>query len=127
MGKENRMSKAWDDVMALKDAGKAEARGAANTLNDDDLNTIAGTVDFFGGDYRQDILDLRTFRYRVFDWLAMRIQGRHSGSEADKEATKVLAYSFIKSGGVPSKFIEDLRVTDYDIDTSYKSIKLEDE
>lgn len=120
------MSSTWDNVMALKDAGKAEAKGVANTLDDDDLNTICGLVDFFGGDYRQDIFDLRTARYRVFDWLAMRVQGRHSGSEADKEATKVLAYSFIKSGGVPSKFIEDLRITDYDIDHSYKEIELED-
>lgn len=114
----------WEQVMALKANGAAEAKGSANLLDDDDLNTICGLIDFFGGDYRQDIWDLRTARYRVFDWLAMRVQGRHSGSEGDKEATKVMAYSFIKSEGVPSKFIEDLRVTDYDIDHSYKGIEL---
>lgn len=120
------MNDTWDKVMSFKTVGAKEAKGVANTLNDDDINTICGTIDFFGGDYRQDIFDLRVARYRVFDWLAMRVQGRHSGSEADKEATKVLAYSFIKSGGVPSKFIEDLRYTDYDIDHSYQSIELED-
>ena len=118
------MNETWDKVMALKEAGKSEARGVANTLSDDDLNTILGTIDFFGGNYQLDIFDLKTARYRVFDWLAMRVQGRHSGSEADKEATKVLAYSFIKSGGVPSKFIQDLRETDYDIDHSYQEIEL---
>jgi hypothetical protein len=116
----------WEQVMALKSNGSKEARGVANTLSDDDLNTICATIDFFGGDYRLDVLDLKHIRYRVFDWLAMRIQGRHSGSAQDKLATKVLAYSFIKSDGIPSKFIEDLRVTDYEIDTSYNTIELED-
>jgi hypothetical protein len=118
------MNETWNKVMALKSAGVKEAKGVANKLDDDDLNTICGTIDFFGGNYQMDIFDLKVARYRVFDWLAMRVQGRHSGSEADKEATKVLAYSFIKSGGVPSKFIQDLRETDYDIDTSYKEIEL---
>lgn len=116
----------WEQVMSLRSKGAKESRGVANTLSDDDLNTICATIDFFGGDYRQDIFDLKTIRYRVFDWLAMRVQGRHSGSSQDKLVTKVLAYSFIKSDGVPSKFIEDLRVTDYDIDTSYNTIELED-
>ncbi len=119
-----KMNDTWHKVMSFKEAGKSEAEGLANILDDDDLNTICGTIDFFGGDYRQDIWDLRTAKYRVFDWLAMRVQGRHSGSEADKEATKVLVYSFIKSGGVPSKFIQDLRETDYDIDKSYNDIEL---
>lgn len=114
------MKSTWEQVMALKDAGKEEAKGVANTLSDYDIQTIIATIDFFGGDYRQDIADLKMFRYRVFDWLAMRVQGR-----GDSEtATKVLAHSFIKVGGVPSKFIEDLQVTDYDIDDSWKSISL---
>lgn len=118
------MNETWDKVMALKDAGRSEAKGSANQLSIEDLETIIGTIDFFGGNYQMDIFDLRVARYRVFDWLAMRVQGRHSGSEGDKEATKVLVHSFLKSEGVPSKFIDDLRSTDYDIDDSYKSIKL---
>lgn len=115
----------WEKVMALKSAGKSEANGVANTLDKYDIDTILGTVDFFGGDYRQDYFDLAFCKYRVFDWLAMRVQGRHSGSVHDVEATKVLVHSFLKSGGIPSKFIQDLRETDYDIDKSYKSIELE--
>lgn len=117
------MNDTWDKVMSFKNKDKRK-NGVANNLTDDELNTICALVDFFGGDYRQDIFDLKMARYRVFDWLAMRVQGRHSGSEGDKEATKVLAYSFIKSEGDVDKFIEDLRVTDYDIDHSYKTIEL---
>ena len=109
----------WERVMELKPKDDMK-RGLANTLSDDDLNTICGLIDFFGGDYRQDIFDLKVARYRVFDWLAMRVQGRGDG----REATKVLAYSFIKSGGVVSKFIEDLRITDYDIDNSWTELEL---
>lgn len=123
--------------MALKGKDDRVSKGA-NTLSDDEIEVILGTVDFFGGDYRQDFQDLSPHakarvngkvmsfapRYRVFDWLAMRVRGRHSGTAADEQATKVLAYSFIKSGGVVSKFIEDLRVTDYDIDDKYQEVEL---
>lgn len=126
------MNETWDKVMALKDAGRSEAKGSANQLSIEDLETIIGTIDFFGGNYQRDIFDLRVARYRVFDWLAMRVQGRRTAPdqpkyEGDKEATKVLVHSFLKSEGVPSKFIDDLRSTDYDIDHSYKSIKLPEE
>lgn len=118
-------STTWDKVMSFKNKDTRH-KGVANTLTMDELETIVATVDFFGGDYRQDIFDLKTARYRVFDWLAMRVQGRHSGSAHDLNVTKVFAHSFIKSDGDVDKFIQDLRETDYDIDTSYKSIELED-
>lgn len=118
------MSDTWNKIVALQGAGKSEAKGVANTLSDDDLNTICGLIDFFGGDYRQDIWDLRVARYRVFDWLGMRVMGRRSEDVGDEQATKVLAYSFIKSGGVPSKFIDDLRVTDYDIVREWEALEL---
>lgn len=118
------MMTTWERVMALKGAGVSEAKGFANTLSEDDRQTIYATIDFFGGSYQQDIFDLKIAQYRVFDWLAMRIQGRHSGSENDKVATQVLVYSFLKAGGVPSKFIDDLRVTDYQIVTDWEEIEL---
>lgn len=114
----------WSKVMALKANGKAEAKGVLNLLSKDNVNTVVGTIDFFGGDYRQDIFDLWTAKYRVFDWLAMRVQGRNSGSASDIAATKVLVYSFLKVDGVPSKFIQDLRETDYDINTEWEKIEL---
>lgn len=114
----------WDIIMSFEKAGKDEAKGVANTLSMEDLETIVGTIDFFGGDYQQDIFDLKLAKYRVFDWLAMRVRGRHSDSPSEVTVNKVLAHSFIKSRGVPSDFIKDLRETDYDIDTSYESISI---
>ena len=108
----------WDKVMACKKAD-TRSKGVANNLTDDEVSTIVGTVDFFGDDYRQDIWDLKTARYRVFDWLAMRVQGRGA-----PESTKVLAYSFLKCGGDIDKWVDDLRSTDYDIDESWKEIQL---
>ena len=113
----------WEKVMALKDKDDMH-KGVANTLQDHDIETIIATIDFFGGNYRQDLMDLKTFRYRVFDWLAMRVQGRHSNEPAEDTCTKVLVHSFLKSEGVPSKMLQDLRETDYDIDASYEAIAL---
>lgn len=112
------MSETWDKVMACK---KADTRhkGVANTLTLDEIETIVATVDFFGDDYRQDVFDLKQARYRVFDWLAMRVQGRGA-----PESTKVLAYSFLKVEGDIDKFIDDLRSTDYDIDHKWEAVEL---
>lgn len=108
----------WDKVMACKPADTRH-KGVANTLTDDELETIIATVDFFGDDYRQDIFDLKVARYRVFDWLAMRVQGRGA-----PESTKVLAYSFLKCEGNIDKWIQDLRETDYDINEAWRDIEL---
>lgn len=129
----------WDKVMSFKKADKRNV-GGANNLTTDEVETIIATIDFFGGKITQDLADLGSVevqrniagrvitpfapRYRVFDWLAMRVQGRHSGNAQDINATKVLAHSFIKSKGDVDKFIQDLRETDYDVDDSYKNIEL---
>lgn len=108
----------WDKVMAQK-PNDTRHKGVANNLTDDELETIIGTIDFFGDDYRQDIFDLKIARYRVFDWLAMRVQGRGA-----PESTKVLAHAFLKVDGDIDRWIDDLRVTDYDIDHSWEKIEL---
>jgi len=109
----------WQKVMAL---GTKDTRhhGVANNLKPDELETIIATIDFFGDEYRQDIFDLKIARYRVFDWLAMRVGGRGGPT-----STKVLAYSFIKCEGNVDKFIKDLRETDYDIYVNKEWEKLE--
>lgn len=111
------MSSTWDKVMAMK-AKDTRSVGVCNNLTDDELQPILGTIDFFGDNYQQDIWDLRTARYRIFDWLAMRIMGQKT------EATKVLAFSFLKVDGDIDKWIYDLRTTDYDIDKSYEEVTL---
>lgn len=114
----------WKSVMELKKAGQKETtQEVANILSKDDVNTILATADFFGAD-RYDLaqihMDLTIPRYRVFDWLAMGIGGRIRC----QEAVKVFVYSFLKVGGVPSKFIEDLRITDYDVVRDWEQVKL---
>lgn len=111
----------WEQVMYLRK--NDEANGVANLLDNDDVNTIVATADFFGADdtdLHQIILDLKYAKFRLFDWLAMGVQGRIEC----QEALKVFVHSFLKVNGVPSKFIEDLRVTDYDIDDSWRDIEI---
>jgi hypothetical protein len=115
---------AWNQVMSKRVKGRTEAKGVANTLNRGDIDTILTTAHFFGAtdaELAQIYTDLAFCRYRVFDWLAMGVQGRIQ----NKLVLQVLVYSFLKSDGVPSVMVDDLRYTDYDIDTSYESVILE--
>lgn len=112
------MTSTWEKVMAMK-TKDTRHKGVANTLTDDELNTILGTIDFFGDNYQQDIFDLKVARYRVFDWLAMRVQGLGAPT-----STQVLVYSFLKSEVDIDKWIDDLRTTDYDIVRDWEEIAL---
>ena len=114
------MSETWDKVMAMKPKDTRH-QGVANTLTPDELETILGTVDYFGGSIRQTWSDLKIIRYRVFDFLGMCVMGDRIGST---DATKVLVYSFLKVDGDINKWIDDLRSVDYDMDESWKGIEL---
>lgn len=115
------MSATWDKVMSMK-PNDTRHEGVANTLTLDELETILGTVDYFGGSVSQARFDLRIARYRVFDFLGMCVMGDRIDGE---DATKVLVYSFLKVNGNIDKWIDDLRVTDYDIDNSWKETTLD--
>jgi|GEM_PF-6533476 len=109
----------WDKVMSMR-SKDTRHRGVANNLTEDEITTIIATIDYFGGSCRQPFFDLSIARYRVFDFLAMAVGGR-----LDCEmATKVLVYSFLKVNGDIDKWIEDLRVTDYDCDHKWESLTL---
>ena len=114
------MSETWDQVVALK-AKDTRHKGVANTLTDDELQTIIGTIDFFGGMTQQALFDLKVARYRVFDFLGMCVMGDRISSE---DATKVLVHSFIKADGDINAWIDDLRVTDYDIIHDWEKVEL---
>ena len=109
--------------MELEKNGRGEAKDIANTLTENDLNTILATADFFGAseaELTQIYFDLWIARYRVFDWLAMGVQGRF----LCENAVKVFVHSFIKANGVPSKFVEDLQVTDYEVVKDWEKVEL---
>lgn len=116
----SKVKSTWEQVMALK---KADTRhqGHANTLTEDEIITICATVAYFGGSAKQTLFDLSIPRYRLFDFIAMCVMGDRVGSP---EATKVLAYSFIKQKGDIDEFIKDLRETDYDIVREWEDITL---
>lgn len=110
----------WEQIMAFK---KKDTRhkGIANDLADPEIETILATADFWGEPVKPIVFDLKVARYRIFDWLAMGVHGRIQSDEA----SKVFAFSFIKSEGDVNKFIDDLRYTDYDIDREWERIDLE--
>ena len=107
-----------------------EGRVAFNTLNDVDVETILGTLDFFGA---SDIFLRQTFhdlsyrarplapRFLVWDWIGMNITGRCE--KEDLPALRVIIHSYLKTKGVVKDFIADLQRTDYQFDTSYDRIK----
>ena len=109
----------WEQVMEL---GKKDKRhvDVANNLTDDEIETVMATLDYFQGSSSAVMFDLKVARYRVFDWLAMAVQGRIE----NEVAVKVLAYSFLKVEGDIDRWIQDLRETDYDIDESYSKLNL---
>ena len=90
----NEEGKVWDRVMELESKDNRH-KGVANTLDIDDLLTIFATAEFFGAgetDLAQLSFDLKRARYRVFDWLAMAVQGRMSC----RNVVKVFTYVFLK-------------------------------
>lgn len=116
----------WTRVMACKKADTRHRRQpdvVSNDLRNDEVTTLLAVMDFFGAsrfDLAQAKFDLEFARFRVFDWLAMAVMGRI----ACKPATKVLVHSFLKCEGDVDRFIQDLRETDYDVDTSWEEIDL---
>lgn len=114
------MNETWNKVMTLK-SKDTRNMGITNNLEEDELECIIGTVDYFYGNVGMAVFDLRTARYRVFDWLAMCVMGDRISST---DATKVLVHSFLKVDGDIDKFITDLRETDYDMDHSWEKIEL---
>jgi len=121
--------KIWNEIMELK-AKETRTKGCANTLRQDELNTILATMEYFGASERfmaQTTWDLRVARYRLFDWIASCIDGRRDcGDGSNDLPIQVLAYSFRKVEGDVDEFIRDLRETDYECDRSYEMIELEE-
>jgi len=113
----------WDRLLNYRDK-ESRVNGVMNTITNDELVTILATAEFFGAqtwELKQISFDLSTARYRLFDWLAMTVNGRIETAAVKK----VLIYSYIKSKGDVDKFIADLRASDYDIDRSWERIKLD--
>lgn len=111
----------WSEL--IEEGRKNQSNPEVNVLDKDDINTVLATMDFFGADMtdlQQTMFDLKVARYRVFDWLAMGIGDRI----ANKNALKVLIHAFRTGGYNEKKFIDNLRVHDYQIETEWEEVVL---
>ena len=105
--------------------------GVANKLDQYDVETIMATIDFFGASeffMKQTVFDLYgPPKYRIFDWIAMNVMGRNDDDrKLNNVPLKVLVHSYLKSEGDPERFIGDLRESDYQLDTSWEDIEIDE-
>jgi hypothetical protein len=118
---------AWSEVMALKKK-ETRTRGVANTLTKGELETIIDTAIMAGAndDFSAQIYyDLGIARYRLFDWIAMLLDGRYKGygcNENSKFATQIFSHYFLKAEGNVDQFIAYLAFKDYRRNDEYKRI-----
>jgi len=119
----------WDEIIKTGRKKEPSSKGIANKFDDNDIKTIVATMEFFGASdiwIRQTVFDLKTPKYRLFDWLGMCVMSRNDDArEQNNQALKVLVHSYLKTGGDPDKFIQDLRESDYQIDESWEKIKID--
>lgn len=126
----------WQEIVTMGKKADPAKKSQVNTFDDDDLNTILGTMDFFGASdiwMKQTYMDLSSKtafapRFRLFDWLAMCVMSRNDDDRlTNNVGLKVLVYAFLKVKGDPTEFIADLRATDYDLsrNNSWEKIKID--
>jgi hypothetical protein len=124
----NAIGKVWTQVVRKILPHETRVRGKiANTLRDDEIETILATMEFFGASDQviaQAHSDMKIPRYRMGDWLGMFIQNEGYDKVGGETATKVLAHAYIKADGDIDKMIQDLRENDYQVDTSWEKINL---
>ena len=118
--------KLWGFVVS--EGKKIESGYIANKFNKDDITTIIASMEWFNATdiwLKQTYYDLSIPRYRLFDWLGMCIMSRNDDNrELNNTALQVLVYSWLKTGGDPVKFIEDLRISDYDVNRSWEKVEI---
>ncbi|MHB1764968.1 MAG: hypothetical protein ACYCS1_05460 [Gammaproteobacteria bacterium] len=109
----------WEKMMKIGRAReKTINREPINTLTDADMETIIATLEYFGtgeNDLKQAMWDLRTARYRVFDWLGMGLMGRIDASK-NNEDNIIFALSEIYCNvNFMREWIDMLRYVDLDL------------
>ena len=120
----------------LVEEGKKREKGMTNTLQREDVETIIATMMFF--DLNRDLLrqafwDLTIARYRVFDWLAMLLNGRCMGYGEQKDEqlraknlSLIFAYIYLEKTRTPQEFIDYLRYHDLQVEWNDLLMKVEE-
>jgi len=115
----------WDRVMEHGKKLEPARGGIANKLNEDDLKTVVATLDFFqvnNSFLKQTLFDLKVAKYRLFDWIAMLLNGRCQGygeNITEKYWQRALAKKFGEiylECSKPEDFIQALRERDLQIE-----------
>ena len=118
----------WNEIIEIGKKKEPSSKGIANKFNQDDVNTIVATMDFFGATdvwLQQTYYDLTKPKYRLFDWLAMCLMSRNDDDRKQNEmALKVMVHSYLKVKGNIKDFIDDLRRSDYESDHSWKQVDI---
>lgn len=117
----------WSLVIAIGRKKEPSSKGITNKFDKDDVMTIVATMEFFGATttwIQQTIYDLMgPPRFRLFDKLGMDIMSRNNDNRGQNNVPlKVLVWAYLKVNGDPKKFVQELRVTDYQLDESYNCI-----
>ena len=111
----------WKEVMAK---GRKQEKGITHILDKYDITTVMATCAFFEpneGFLAQVHWDLTVAKYKVFDWVAMLLMGRHRGYgenaeqlKAQQYITRIMAEAYLNGNGVKG-FIDILRTVDYQV------------
>jgi len=116
----------WEKIL---ETGKEKEKGITNKLTGDGLEAILATMMQFNASeiwLQQTYWDLKTAKYKVYDWLAMCVMSRNDDDrERNNIPLKILVNSYLKAEGDVEKFIEDLRYSDYDEDESWQKIEID--
>jgi hypothetical protein len=109
----------------LRRRGEFVEQGETNTLSFNDVSNITSIMAYAGANpfwRKQAFVDLFHSKYRIFDWLMMCINNKPS--PGDKLALKVLLYAWLKTGGIPKDFVQDLKETNYNECRDWERVEL---
>lgn len=107
---EKTRDEAWSEVMRL---GRKREYGSTHNLSELEVRTIVATAEYFAGEYYQQVIfDLTRAKYKIFDWLAMLIDGRDDGN---CHMTQVFTYAYLKADGHPREMVDILRRYDFEV------------
>ena len=116
----------WDEL--VEKGRENQSHPEINVLDKDDITSVIATMEYFGATLiclQQSYHDLLVPKFRVFDWLAMNVNGRmDDDTEQNTNAFKVLIHAFRTAGYNEKKFIENIRVYDYEIMREWEEVKI---
>lgn len=113
----DRKDEIHSELMDVGQEVEPESSGIANNLDEEEVQTIVATVDFFdpeGKATQQTFRDLTKSQYRVFDWLGMMLDTDWDSERLEWLFSK-MAEIYIQEKDVDG-FINQLRMRDLQVE-----------